>query len=176
MIRSGEVLANQKACFVLDRSTIRAYSCELKHQSSENVMPISTQGELLLKLTALHAKNQRQLAGPLSCHGISFSEYLVLRQLYLAPGKKLRRVDLAQQVGLSASGVTRLLNPMEKTGLISKEEAARDARVSLVSLTSAGERVLKDADVSFDQVAQSVLEPLNCEDQNNLLRMADELL
>ena len=44
----------------------------------------------------------------------------------------LKRIDLAEQVGLSASGVTRMLLPMEKIGLISKEEGARDARVSLV--------------------------------------------
>lgn len=139
-------------------------------------MPTSSPNELLFKVVALHTKIQKQLSGPLSFHGISFTEYLVLRQLSQAPGKKLRRVDLAQQVGLSASGVTRLLNPMQKTGLVNKEEAARDARVSLVTITDAGETILKDADVSFDQVAQSIAEPLTGEDQRDLLKLVSLLL
>lgn len=139
-------------------------------------MNTSSQSELILRLVALHTRIQRQIAGPLSLHGISLTEYLVLRQLHAAPEKKMRRIDLAQQVGLSASGVTRLLNPMEKVGLISKEEAARDARVSLVSLTSAGEAILTDADATFAQVAQTVMKPLTGEDQKNLSRLTGELL
>lgn len=139
-------------------------------------MSTQSPNALVIKLVALHTKIQRQLAGPLSFHGISFTEYLVLLQLHAAPGKKLRRVDLAQQVGLSASGVTRLLNPMQKTGLIDKEEAARDARVSLVTLTSAGETVLNDAEVSFGHMAQSFTESLAEEDQQNLSRIVSSLL
>lgn len=139
-------------------------------------MPTSPQTELVLKLVALHTKIQKQIAGPLSFHGISFTEYLVLRQLSAAPDRKMRRIDLAQQIGLSASGVTRLLNPMEKVGLISKEEAARDARVSLVTLTTAGETIFQDADATFGQVAQSVLKPLNGEDQKRLGSLSGLLL
>lgn len=139
-------------------------------------MSKSSQDELLIKLIALHTRIQRRLAGPLSCHGISFTEYLVLRQLHQTSDKKLRRVDLAQQVGLSASGVTRLLNPMQKIGLVSKEEVARDARISLVTLTSAGENILKDANTSFHQVAQSFMEPITARDQSNLLKITDALL
>lgn len=139
-------------------------------------MSTFSQGELLIKLVALHSKIQRLLVGPLSCHGISLTEYLVLRQLHQSPNKKLRRIDLAQQVGISASGVTRLLNPMQKVGLISKEEVARDARVSLVTLTSTGENILKDASISFDQTAQSFLEQINAKEQSNLLKITDALL
>ncbi|MEX0741084.1 MAG: MarR family transcriptional regulator [Pseudohongiella sp.] len=139
-------------------------------------MPTASQSELLLKLVALHTRIQKQLSGPLSFHGISFTEYLVLKQLHDAPAQKLRRIDLAQQVGLSASGVTRLLNPMEKVGLVSKEEAARDARVSLVTLTGAGKTVFQDADVSFGQVAKAVMTSLDGEDQKHLARLTDLLL
>ncbi len=139
-------------------------------------MPTSPQGELLIKLIALHTRIQKQLAGPLSVHGISFTEFLVLRQLRQAPDRKLRRVDLAQQVGLSASGVTRLLNPMQKIGLVSKEDAARDARVSLVTLTSAGENILKDATTTFNHVAQSFLDAIAGKDQNHLLKITNSLL
>ncbi|MGD8175305.1 MarR family winged helix-turn-helix transcriptional regulator [Marinimicrobium sp. ARAG 43.8] len=139
-------------------------------------MSLSSQGELLIKLLTLNTRIQKRLAGPLSCHGISVTEYLVLRRLYHAPGRKLRRVDLAQLVGLSPSGVTRLLNPMQKVGLISKEKVERDARISLVTLTDAGENIFKDANISFDQVAQSLTESIGDKDQKNLLKAVELLL
>ena len=47
-------------------------------------------------------------------------------------------------MGLTASGVTRILAPMEKIGLIKKETAQRDARVSFVAITPAGQRNLNE--------------------------------
>ncbi|MBC53458.1 MAG: transcriptional regulator [Gammaproteobacteria bacterium] len=139
-------------------------------------MTTSTPSDLILKLAALHTMLQKQIAGPLSYHGISFTEYQVLKQLHDAPAQKMRRIDLAQQIGLSASGVTRMLNPMEKVGLVSKEEAARDARVSLVTLTTAGQTVFRDAEASFRQAAGSVLASVIDADQQHLHRIADSLL
>lgn len=134
-------------------------------------MNMSPQAELMLNLINLHTRIQKRLLGPLSLHGISVTEFLVLRQLANAPDKKLRRIDLAQQVGLSASGVTRLLDPMQKIGLVDKEETERDARVSLVTLTKTGERILNDAKVTFDQVAKGLLGQLSAADQAVLARM-----
>jgi DNA-binding MarR family transcriptional regulator len=134
-------------------------------------MSLSTQAELMLNLINLHTRIQKRLLGPLSLHGISVTEFLVLRELALAPEKKLRRIDLANQVGLSASGVTRLLDPMQKIGLVNKEEAERDARVSLVTLTKTGERIFNDATVTFDQVATGLLGQLSQSDQEVLTRM-----
>ena len=117
--------------------------------------------DLIILLTQVNNKIQKRLSGSLSLHGISFTEYLLLRQLNQAPNKKLRRIDLAESVGLSASGVTRLLNPMEKIGLIDKEEVLRDARVSLVVLTAAGEQIFADAHQTFRDVSLSMLSALN---------------
>lgn len=134
------------------------------------------QSTLLISLINLNTRLEKSLSGPLSLHGISLTEYMVLRQLAQAPEQKLRRIDLAQQVGLSASGVTRLLNPMEKTGLIDKEQVERDARVSLVTLTSAGKKILADAGTTFDQSAQSLLAPLKQAEQNTLQALVSALL
>ncbi|MEC8860640.1 MAG: MarR family transcriptional regulator [Pseudomonadota bacterium] len=134
------------------------------------------QSTLLISLINLNTRLEKSLSGPLSLHGISLTEYMVLRQLAQAPEQKLRRIDLAQQVGLSASGVTRLLNPMEKTGLIDKEQVERDARVSLVTLTSAGKKILADAGTTFDQSAQSMLAPLKPAEQNTLQALISALL
>lgn len=88
----------------------------------------------------------------------------------------MRRIDLAEKVGLSASGVTRMLLPMEKIGLICKEEGARDARVSLVRLSDAGLRVLAEAGKSYSQNARSFMNALTQEQRSALTLLAGVVL
>lgn len=139
-------------------------------------MTTSVDTELLIQLTNLQAKFQKALTASLSPHGISMTEYLVLRQLDAAPGKKLRRIDLAQAVGLTPSGVTRLLNPMEKIGLVSKEAGARDARVSLVAIAPAGETIYRESSVTFADTSKELLALLDTRDRDALSRITNGLL
>lgn len=141
-------------------------------------MPVSDSQalELIVELTALQNKIQKQLDGVLFAHGISFTEFIVLLQLIEAPGNKMRRIDLAQKVGLSASGVTRLLNPMQKIGLVQKEATARDARVSLVALSAAGKRTFDEAGTSFDQAAEALFSPIDGQGKGALSQLVKALL
>ena len=120
-------------------------------------MPVQTPSELLVSFTNLQNKIQKRMSSVLSVHGISFSEFLVLQQLQLAAASGMRRIDLAEQVGLSASGITRLLNPMQKIGLVKKELIARDARVSLVAITAAGKRIFREANATFEHTSATLL-------------------
>ena len=132
--------------------------------------------ELLIKLIDLGSNINRQLAGPLSMHGIGLTEYLVLRHLQQSEEQRMRRVDLAARVGLTPSGITRLLNPMEKMGLVQKQANPRDARVSLVELTSEGEQIFQDASQGFNQSAEQLLKRFNFEDQQELTRLLGLIL
>ena len=127
---------------------------------------------LVMSIINLHSKIQKRIGGALSVHGVGLSEYLVLHQLFVAPNQTMRRVDLAEQVGLSPSGITRLLNPMEKIGLIEKEHNPRDARVSLVALSIAGKRVYEEAKISFQHASTTLFEPL---DSKRLVRFSELL-
>lgn len=133
-------------------------------------------GQLLISLALLQAKHLKQIDTQLSLHGISFSEFLVMHYLNNVPNKTMRRIDLAENVCLSASGVTRLLNPMEKIKLVQKETNPRDARVSLVKLSAVGEQVYNDAVVSFEQSAEIILKPLNAEQISNLSSLTNTLM
>jgi len=96
-----------------------------------------------------------------SIHGIGLTEYMVLHNLVNAPNKVLRRIDLAESVGRTASGVTRMLMPMEKLGLINKEASPRDARASLVKITSVGEQIFNDASSTLNQKSEQLLDRLD---------------
>ena len=86
-----------------------------------------------------HAAVTRQLSARLEAdHGLTLSDYDVLVQLYYAPERALRRVDIARAVLLTASGITRLLDGLERAGWVEKRACESDARVSYAVLTDAG--------------------------------------
>ena len=88
--------------------------------------------------------------------GISFAEYRLLRAIAESPQGRGSRVDLADRVGLSASGVTRALRPLEKLGFVETQRAERDARLALAMLTAHGEELVRDASSVVDDVADSI--------------------
>lgn len=73
--------------------------------------------DFILLHTLLNTKLQKNVDNHLSLYGISFNEYMIMPQLMLATNHTSLRIELAEQIGLSASGVTRVLAPMEKTSL-----------------------------------------------------------
>ncbi len=90
--------------------------------------------------------------------GISLAEYRLLRALGDAPNAQASRVDLAQAVGLTPSGVTRALRPMEKLGIVSTIKSKRDARLAIAALTPAGRELLNDASGVVDDSMLRILE------------------
>ncbi len=131
-------------------------------------MSENLEADLVINIINLHSKIQKKVGTALSAHGIGLSEYLVLNQLYRAKNQKMRRSDLAEQVGLSPSGVTRLLNPMEKIGLVKKEESPRDARVSLVALSETGKTITEEATTTFGYSSVSLFELLDQQQLSSL--------
>ncbi len=131
--------------------------------------------QLLLSLLTLQGRIGKRMGNSLSMHGISLTEYLVLQCLSQAPEHRLRRIDLADSIGVTASGVTRLLNPMEKIGLVRKEATERDARVSLVALSTAGEQLLADATVTFAEAASRICRGLQPAETAELTRLLDRV-
>jgi DNA-binding MarR family transcriptional regulator len=88
-----------------------------------------------------------------SVHGISYADYQLLKYLSRAPGGRLRRVDLAERLGLTASGVTRSLLPLEKIGLVGRQSDPRDARVGYALITPAGTELVGNADATVELIS-----------------------
>lgn len=105
--------------------------------------------EAWIRFLRAHAAITRQLSARLEAqHGLTLSDYDVLVQLYHAPEQALRRVDLARTVLLTASGITRLLDGLERSGWVEKKSCQSDARVSYASLTKAGCAKFEEASAS----------------------------
>ena len=96
-----------------------------------------------------HAAITRELSVQLQReHGLTLNDYEVLLHLSHAEGGMLRRVDLAERVLLTASGITRLLEGLERAGFVRKQTCESDARVSYAQLTAEGVAKLRAAAVT----------------------------
>jgi DNA-binding MarR family transcriptional regulator len=78
-------------------------------------------------------------------HGLTINDYEVLLHLARADEHALRRVDLAERLLLTASGITRLLEGLEAAGYVVKRRCDSDARVTYAVITDAGLEKLRDA-------------------------------
>lgn len=107
----------------------------------------------LFSLYRANAVMNRRLAG----HGLDFNDFMILYNLNSTPEKKLRRIDLAHKLGFTASGVTRLLLPLEKLGIIQRAEGEDDSRARFASLTKAGEELLRDATASLEMKLEDAI-------------------
>src|SRR5512139_3851113 len=80
----------------------------------------------------------------LSEHDLALGSYDVLVHLAEAPEGRLRMNDLADRVLLSRSGLTRLVDRMQREGLVARESCASDARGLFAVLTPAGSERLAE--------------------------------
>jgi DNA-binding MarR family transcriptional regulator len=119
---------------------------------------------------ATHARLVRELDEELrAAHGLPLSSYDVLTTLESAPGRRLRMRDLADEVVLSRSGLTRLVDRLGREGLVTREECEEDARGAFAVLTDAGARALADArPTHHDGVRTRFLDALEGEDATRL--------
>jgi DNA-binding MarR family transcriptional regulator len=77
--------------------------------------------------------------------GLNQGDYAVLVCLSESPDRRMRMCDLAAQLRLSPSGLTRRLDGLVRDGLVCREPAPDDRRVSFAVLTSTGWSTLKAA-------------------------------
>jgi DNA-binding MarR family transcriptional regulator len=93
-----------------------------------------------------HAALTKALDGDLeSAHGLPLTSYEVLMYLNDAEGRRMRMRDLATSVILSRSGLTRLVDRLEREGLIRRESCPSDARGAYAAITPAGVDRLAEA-------------------------------
>jgi DNA-binding MarR family transcriptional regulator len=119
----------------------------------------STAIDAWVRLLRGHAATRRSLDAQLQGdHGITVSDYEALLLLSRAEENLLRRVDLAEGLQLTPSGVTRLLEGLEQQGFVEKATCSRDARVTYAVLTEAGAGKLKEAACSHVGAIEALFE------------------
>ncbi len=130
--------------------------------------------DAFVRLLRAHASTTRALSAELlSEHALTINDYEALLHLSHAEDGRLRRVDLADRLLLTASGVTRLLDGLETAGLVEKHACTSDRRVTYAVLTEAGRERLEAASRSHVAGIRSLFEARFSEAE---LRTLGELL
>jgi DNA-binding MarR family transcriptional regulator len=116
-----------------------------------------TEVEAFAALLRAHAATTRAFHAELVAeHGLTLSDYEVLLRLARAPERRMRRVDLAAQVLLTPSGITRLLAGLERSGYAERAACESDARVTYAQLTEHGRAKLRAASKTHLESVRSV--------------------
>jgi DNA-binding MarR family transcriptional regulator len=102
--------------------------------------------DAFVRLLRAHAATTRALSAQLVAEfGLTINDYEALLRLSRAEEARMRRVDLANELLLTPSGVTRLLDGLERSGLVEKAACSSDARVTYAVLTENGRKRLEEA-------------------------------
>ena len=125
-----------------------------------------------------HARLVRDLERELQAEqGMALTDYDVLVQLSAADERRLRMSELADQLLLSRSGVTRLVDRLVAEGLVERVTCESDRRGQWASLTDSGyERLRRASPTHLRGVAEHFLDRLPPDDLAALGRMLDRVV
>jgi DNA-binding MarR family transcriptional regulator len=133
--------------------------------------------EAFVRLVRGHSAVTRALNAQLVAdHGLTINDYEALLHLARAEDRRMRRVDLAERLILTASGVTRLLDGLEEAGYVDRAACASDRRVTYAVLTGAGVAKLREASKTHVADIREIFETrFNPEELDQLVALLERL-
>lgn len=109
--------------------------------------------------------------------GLSLAENLVLCQVAMAPGGRLRMVEIAHLLGIGKSAVTKTVDRLEERGWLVRRRDGEDRRAVHATLTPAGTDVFQRVQPVFaDAVLSHLTGPLSAAEVTELRRLLGKLL
>jgi DNA-binding MarR family transcriptional regulator len=96
-------------------------------------------------LMEVHQGLTAKFAPTLAEHGLSENDFEILLRLGRTRGGQLRMSDLAAQTNLTTSGITRVVDRLERTGLVVRQSCDTDRRGTWATITSTGLATVEDA-------------------------------
>ena len=107
---------------------------------------------------------------------LSLAAYDVLAELAGAPERRMRMTELADAVLLSRSGVTRMVDRLERLGLVTRGRVAEDGRGIAATLTDRGQEQLTGASITHQEAVQRhFVNQLDETDVRDLRRISQRL-
>jgi DNA-binding MarR family transcriptional regulator len=101
---------------------------------------ITAMGLLAEAYTGLAARLSAQTAE----HDLAPVEFEVILRLARSPDGRLRMTDLSTQTGITTSGITRVVDRLDRDGLVCRQACATDRRSSYAVITAKGRTRLED--------------------------------
>ena len=109
--------------------------------------------------------------------GLTLADNLVLCQVAMAPGKRLRMGDIAGLLTIGKSAVTKTADRLQDRGLITRERDPSDRRTVYATLTTEGEKAFAAAQPAFaDAVQRHFAGQMNQAEIRQLLHLSERIL
>ena len=125
--------------------------------SRQVLSPQPIELQAFAKLARAHTVLRRELeAEALAPRGLTMSDFDALLNLSRAEDNRLRRVDLVEALMLTPSGVTRLLEGLQESGLVENVQCDGDARVTWARLTLEGVETLECVGATYARRLQEL--------------------
>ncbi|WP_326686932.1 MULTISPECIES: MarR family transcriptional regulator [unclassified Streptomyces] len=116
-----------------------------------------------------------KLAEPVGRAGLSVLDFDALVRLRRSPGRRLRLSDLAAQTSLSTSGITRVVDRLQRDGLARREPSPGDRRSTYAVLTDEGaarlDHILPEHLETIERCFTGLLTPGQLSDFTETLRL-----
>lgn len=116
--------------------------------------------KLIYRVAAIEAKLGKILQ---ELHGLGLSEYRALQILTRSPGSELRMQELASQLRLNQSSVSRMVERLERGGLTVRDLCPDDKRGVYTVLTDKGRTRLENAQPDYEAALTAALKEHGCE-------------
>jgi DNA-binding MarR family transcriptional regulator len=118
------------------------------------------------RLLRAHASTTRLLSAELQAdYGLTLNDFEALQVLSRAEGGRMKRVELARRLLLSPSGITRLLEGLEQSGLVQRTTCPTDLRIAYAELTPEGRHRLEAASCAHVGSIRALMEEHFSEDE-----------
>jgi DNA-binding MarR family transcriptional regulator len=128
-------------------------------------------------LLRVHAAVVPRLERALSATGLPLSWYDVLLVTNAAPGRRLRMTELGQQAVLSRERVSRVVDELERAGLVARQPNPDDRRSSFAMITPDGRKRLREvAPIYLGAVAEHFLDHLSESELRMVARALNKVL
>ena len=131
--------------------------------------------EAVVGLVRTTDRVRRHLEAMLAPHGITGTQYNVLRILRGAGAEGIPTLDVADRLVEQAPGITRLLDRLEAKGLVRRERCRADRRQVLCWITPRGLGLLETLDAPVREAEEGFLSMLSRGDQAELIRLLDRI-
>jgi DNA-binding MarR family transcriptional regulator len=135
--------------------------------------PLTPEEEVILTVQRTADSFQRRVVEVLKPHGISGTQYNVLRILRGAGKDGLPCGAIAERMVTRDPDITRLLDRLDKMGFIVRERGQRDRRVVTTTITDAGLKLLKQLDKPVQELGAALVGNLSKTQMQHLVELLD---
>ena len=144
-------------------------------QSVETGDPCSPCVELFVQLMRICDSLRQDLSALVARYGLSLPAFYALSEVERSLDQGCPMHHLGGMLTVSRANVTGLTDSLEQKGLVRRTVDTADRRVKLISLTSAGRQILKEAGPGYDKRLCTLLAGLNDSDKKLLTQMLVKL-